>query len=278
MFSLLGMLCILPIILKQGFMALYFQEFGEADGPSAPLVIVHGLFGSSVNWRAMARKLAENRKVYTVDMRNHGKSPHMDIMSYEAMAMDLVRFMDSAGLKQADIVGHSMGGKAAMVAALLYPEHVKSMAILDIAPVTYTHSYTEMLNAMLAIDMEKCSSRSEVEEKLKKGIPDDSTRLFIMQNVVAGDDGLAWRLNLPVLIEYMDDIIGFPAELVEARRYEGNVAMIYGKNSDYVKASAGPVVRDYFPNSEFISVDEAGHWIQVDQPEVLLELLQNHLN
>jgi esterase len=259
-------------------MALYFQEFGETDSPAAPLVIVHGLFGSSVNWRAMARKLAEKRKVYTVDMRNHGKSPHMDIMSYEAMAMDLVRFMDSAGLKQADIVGHSMGGKASMVAALLYPEHVKSLAVLDIAPVTYTHSYSEMLNAMLAVDMTKCSSRSQVESKLKKWIPDDSTRLFIMQNVLAADGELTWRLNLPVLIEYMDDIIGFPAALVEARQYEGKVAMIYGKNSDYVKASAGPVVRDYFPESEFISVEDAGHWIHVDQPEYLLELLQNHLN
>lgn len=259
-------------------MALYFQEFGEAGGSFAPLVIVHGLFGSSVNWRAMARKLAEKRMVYTVDMRNHGKSPHMDVMSYEAMAMDLVRFMDSAGVKQADVIGHSMGGKAAMVAALLYPEHVKSLAALDIAPVTYSHSYTEMLNAMLAIDMAKCGSRSEVEEKLKHGIPDDSTRLFIMQNVVANGSELVWRLNLPVLIEYMDDIIGFPTELVESRHYEGNVAMIYGKNSDYVKASAGPVVRDYFPNSEFISVDDAGHWIQVDQPEILLELLQNHLS
>ena len=259
-------------------MALYFQEFGEAGSPSAPLVIVHGLFGSSVNWRAMARKLADKRKVYTVDMRNHGKSPHMDIMSYEAMAMDLVRFMDSAGLKQADIIGHSMGGKAAMVTALLYSEYVKSLAVLDIAPVTYTHSYTEMLNAMLAIDMAKCSLRSEVEAKLKYGIPDDSTRLFIMQNVVTGGGELTWRLNLPVLIEYMDDIISFPAELVEARHYEGKVAMIYGENSDYIKASAGPVVRHYFPNSEFISVDDAGHWIQADQPEILLELLQSHLN
>ena len=258
-------------------MALFFQEFGETDTPMFPVIIVHGLFGSSVNWRGVARKLAKARKVYTVDMRNHGKSPHLDVMSYEAMATDLVRFMDSAGVKKADIIGHSMGGKAAMVTALLYPEHVKSLAVLDIAPVTYSHRYTDMLDCMAAVDMAACHSRSEVEARLKQGFPDDATRQFIMQNVIAKGDQLAWRLNLPILTKYMDEIVGFPVTQVEGHHYDDRVTMIYGSDSDYVKASAGPVVRDYFPNSEFISVEDAGHWIHVDQPEVLVELLQTSL-
>ena len=256
-------------------MALYFQEFGESG---TPLIMVHGLFGSSVNWRGIARQLADRFHIYALDLRNHGKSPHMETMRYADMALDLARFMDSAGLEKAHILGHSMGGKAAMVAALIYPARFDRMMVLDIAPVSYTHTYDDMIDAMLSVDLSSCSARADVEAVLRETIPDDGTRLFIMQNVVAQEGELSWRLNLPVIKEYMSDIIGFPSSEMQGKQFEGPVQMIYGENSDYVKASAGPVVRDYFPNSGFQSIENAGHWLHVDQPEALIEMLREFLS
>lgn len=250
---------------------LSFDTFGEAtDTPT--LVIAHGLFGSGRNWRAIARRLAQGRRVVTVDMRNHGASFRSEVMDYPAMATDLLAV--SARFGPVDLLGHSMGGKAAMVAALQAPEAVANLIVADIAPVAYTHTQLPLIDAMERVDLGSVSRRAEAETVLAETIAEPSVRAFLLQSLDTADSPARWLLNLPVLRTAMDAIIGFPEV---AGTYDGRALFVTGAASTYVDAAGKARIRRHFSRPRFAALKDAGHWLHADQPKAFLATVQAFL-
>ncbi len=257
-----------------GPVPLAFQELGA--GP--PVLVLHGLLGQGRNWASLARRLAQGRRVLLVDLRNHGRSPHHPVMSYPAMAADLEALLDRHGLARAALVGHSMGGKAAMVFALARPERVARLVVVDVAPVDYgpRPDFERYLRAMLAIDPARYTRRAEVEAALSQVAPDPRIRAFLASNLDVREGRLAWLPNLPVLLEALPVIAGFPGELPPAPA-SLPVLAIRGARSDYVRAEHEPTFRRLFPALRLETVADAGHWVHADAPTAVLALLEGFL-
>ncbi|MGI3168623.1 alpha/beta fold hydrolase [Pseudooceanicola sp. C21-150M6] len=231
------------------------------DGPTdqPPLIIAHGLFGSGRNWGVIAKRLSGTRKVIAVDMRNHGESPRFDTNSYTDMAGDLAEVIAATG--PAHLLGHSMGGKAAMAAALLHPAGIESLIVADIAPVGYAHSQSDKIDAMEAVDLGTISRRSEAAEALAGQGIDPALQSFFTQSLDI--QNRRWRFNLPVLRDEMDKIIGFP-DL--AGQFARPALFLAGADSDYVTREARPKIQDLFPAARFAKIPGAGHWLHADKP------------
>lgn len=241
-------------------MKLNFEEFGS--GPV--LVLVHGLFGSATNLRGVARLLAERFHVISVDLPNHGRSPHTDTMTYADMSGALRETLTQFGDSPVNWAGHSMGGKAVMDLALSFPELIERLVVVDIAPVRYTHDQWALINAMSNLDAAALRSRAEGDRLLAAEIEDTATRLFLLQNLVPDAGGYRWRLNLPVLAEYHNDIMGFPEHTGAV--CDAPVLVLGGERSDYVKQEQRPVFRGFFPAARFEVIAGAGHWVHADKP------------
>lgn len=251
------------------------QIHGE-DRTGPVLVIAHGLFGSGRNWRAIARQLARARPVVTVDMRNHGESFHSPRHDYPAMAEDLAEVVEASGAP-ADVLGHSMGGKAAMMLALERPELVRRLVVADIAPVGYDHTQAPLIEAMRAVPLDKVQSRRDAEAVLKPLIPEDAVRAFLLQSLeILPGGGGRWRLNLDALAANMDSIIGFPD--VEGRRFDGPALFVRGGASDYVRPEHEPRIRALFPAAEIRTIEGAGHWVHADRPREFIALVDRFLS
>jgi pimeloyl-ACP methyl ester carboxylesterase len=226
------------------------------DGPAGtPLLIAHGLFGSARNWGVIAKRLSALRPVICVDMRNHGQSPWSDSHSYADLADDLAKVMD----KPMDVLGHSMGGKAAMVLALQNPDLVSRLIVADIAPVTYSHSQDGPIAAMRQVDLAQITSRGDAKDQLgplEAGVAD-----FLLQSLDMKDR--KWRLNIDVLAAEMDKIIGFPDV---GGAFAGPTLFLSGGNSDYVTRDARPLIKTYFPAAKFAKIPGAGHWLHAEKP------------
>lgn len=246
---------------------LYFQDYpGPADRP--PLALLHGLFGASANWRGVAKRLCEDRRILVMDMRNHGRSFHARTMTYPQMAQDILDTLAAQGIERADLLGHSMGGKAAMVAALEQPERVGHLVVVDIAPVIYTHTHMPLIEAMMKLHVERLQSRAEAEEMLAGDIEDRTVRQFLLQNLEKAQDGYRWRLNLDALKYGMEELVDFPD--LDGRTFDGPTLFLYGADSDYVQAEQRPRIERYFPKAEYAAVENAGHWVHADQPGSLI--------
>lgn len=245
---------------------------GEAtDRP--PLVIAHGLFGSARNWSGIAKRLAADRQVVAVDMRNHGDSPRAGVNDYPAMAGDLAETIAGLG-GRADLLGHSMGGKAAMALALTDPGRVGRLIVADMAPVAYDRTQLPYVEAMEAVDLGRVTRRSEVEAALAAAVPEPGVRAFLAQSVALGPDGAAWKLNLPVLGAEMPKIMGWPAL---AGRYDGPTLFLTGAESDYVGPDALPRIRALFPAARVEAIPGAGHWLHADAPAAFIAEVQAFL-
>lgn len=234
-------------------------SFGEAGG-LPPILIVHGLFGSGRNWGVIARRLSEARRVVTLDMRNHGMSPWAAPHDYAHMADDLAEVVGEIG-GQADIVGHSMGGKAAMMLALRHPGRVRRLIVADIAPVAYGHTQQAMIDAMRGVDLSGVDSRSDADRQLSGAIGEPGIRAFLLQSLDVR--ARAWRLNLDQLEHDMEAIIGWPEV---AGRFDGPVLMLSGAESDYVLPEHRPDIKALFPAARFAKLPGAGHWLHADRP------------
>jgi len=242
--------------------------YGDGDHT---LIIAHGLFGSGRNWRAIAKRLSASMRVITVDMRNHAGSDWSDDMSYPAMADDLLGIVDAFG--PARLLGHSMGGKAAMCAALQDPTGIEKLVIADIAPVAYTHTQIHNIDAMDAVDMASVSSRSDADRQLARHVDDPSLRAFFLQSLVL-DDAPRWSLNLAALRASMDQILGFPDI---SGQYSGPSLFVTGKGSDYVDDAGKARIRTLFPGTRFAALKGAGHWLHADQPKAFIATVQAFL-
>lgn len=233
-----------------------------APGRLPPLLIVHGLFGSAKNWGAIARRLAGDRRVVAVDMRNHGASPRADSQSYPDMAADLAEVIADVGAPM-DVLGHSMGGKAAMQLALTRGNLIGRLVVADIAPVAYGHSQSHLVRAMRGLDLSGLDSRSEADRRLAAEIEDPGVRAFLLQSLDLKADPPRWRLNLDVLDREMDRITGWPGT---EGHFDGPALFLTGAQSDYVKPEHRETIRRLFPNAKFAKIPGAGHWLHAERP------------
>lgn len=227
-------------------------------------MIVHGLYGSARNWGVISRRLSEDRKVIAVDQRNHGESPWYDAHTYHDMAQDLAQVIEAEMPDGAIVLGHSMGGKAAMVLALTRPELVKGLVVADIAPVTYTHSQIQFVEAMQALELSQVSTRGDANRLMQETVPDDGVRAFLLQSLDVKER--RWRLNLDVLAKEMATVTGWPEAEMQGRTYARPAVFISGANSDYVSAEGRDAAKAHFPTAKFFKIPGAGHWLHAEKP------------
>lgn len=240
------------------------------DAP--PLLIAHGLYGSARNWGVIARRLSDERQVIAVDMRNHGFSPWSETHDYPALAADLAEVIESIG-QPADVVGHSMGGKAAMTLALLHGPLVRKLVVADIAPVAYGHSQIQYVEAMRAVDMSKVERRSDVEQQLAELGVERSLQSFFTQSLDVPEK--RWRLNLDGLAREMPKIMGFPE--IEGS-WAGPALFLSGAESDYVGPEHRDRIRALFANVRFAKIPGAGHWLHAEKPREFESAVRTFLN
>ncbi|WP_042247000.1 alpha/beta fold hydrolase [Paracoccus sp. PAMC 22219] len=240
-----------------------------------PVLLVHGLYGQGRNLGAQARRLAQTRRVVTVDLRNHGDSPQDMDADYPALAGDLAQLIADLG-GQVDLVGHSMGGKAAMVLALTQPDLVRRLVVMDIAPLTYDHDQTRYIDAMEALDLSAITRRSQADAAMSAQVPQAGVRAFLLQNLDLKAAPPAWKLNLPALRAAMPQIVGWPADLPQGS-FPGKVMALRGAQSDFVDDAGEAALRAHFPQARVVTLKDAGHWLHADAPEAVAETLVSFL-
>ncbi len=242
---------------------LFHRDFGGAGHP--PLVVIHGLLGSSRNWQTVGAELAERRHVLALDLRNHGLSPHAEDHDFATMEADVLRWMDAQGIARAALMGHSMGGKVAMALACHRPERVERLVSVDIAPRDYDASkFKAILAAMMAIEPETLASRAAAETQLAEVVKDWAMIKFLTTNLERGEDGVFhWRVNVPAVSAELDEIAG--NSLSPGDRYEGPALFVIGGYSRHVREEDRPEIAARFPQSRIITVAESGHNPHIEQ-------------
>jgi len=264
-------------------MKLFFRKYGE--GP--PLIILHGLYGSSDNWATIAKNLSDSFTVYLPDQRNHGQSPHSEIHDYESMSDDLFELAEDLKLKKFFLAGHSMGGKTAVSFALKYPEMLNGLLIADISPFTNEVNYQTAFNqhklileAMLSVDLAKVTRRDEAEDYLKEKITDEKIRGFVLKNLQRNSaNEFFWKLNAASLLKNLEKIMtGIDRDSLSAQTITGfPVIFIKGGDSDYILPADFNDILKIFPAAEFVVIDKAGHWIHADRPDEVIRNIKRLL-
>jgi pimeloyl-ACP methyl ester carboxylesterase len=247
---------------------LFHRELGGAGDP--PYVILHGMLGSSRNWQTAGRDLAAGRRVFALDLRNHGLSPHSDEMSYPAMAGDVAAWLDSHGIGAAELIGHSMGGKVAMLLACRHPARVKRLVAVDIAPKAYSWpGRRDEFEAMNGLDLASLKSRAEAEVHLEALIPSWAMRKFIASSLERNPaGGWRWQFNLPVLTAALPELEGNP--LAPGDRFDGPSLFVAGGRSSYVQHSDLDGIRGHFPAARVVTLAGSGHNPHVDAREAFV--------
>lgn len=237
-----------------------------AESSEVPLIIAPGLFGSARNWNAIAKRLSADRPVIALDMRNHGDSFWEDEHTYAAMARDIAEVIEANG-GQADVMGHSMGGKAAMTLALTQPGLVRRLVIADMAPKGYDHgdSHGALIDAMQEMTIDDLTSRSVADERLGERVADPGTRAFLLQSLALREGAPRWKFNLDALKAHMPDILGWQTP-GEAQPFDGPALFLSGANSHYLQPSDHGAIRALFPQARFAVIEGAGHWLHAEKP------------
>ena len=248
-------------------MQLHTQILGQGQ----PLVLLHGLFGSADNWGSIAKHFSQHYQVISVDLRNHGRSPHSDTQTYPDMADDLLAVLDTLGLSQVYLLGHSLGGKVAMQFATQYSDRVRKLIVVDMAMRAYPDRYTQLMDHMLAVDLSQMASRNEVDNALKDAIPNLRVRQFLLTNLVKNEAQLQWRINLPALKANYATLIA-----AIAVHFDQPSLFIRGERSDYVQASDIAELQRHFPQTEFVSLP-TDHWVHAEQPELFIQAVEKFI-
>ena len=261
-------------------MELFYRKFGK--GP--PLIIIHGLYGSSDNWVSIGKKLAENFEVFLIDQRNHGKSPHSQDHNYQLLKEDLREFMDNQSIEKAIIMGHSMGGKTAMFFAADYPGRVSHLIIIDISPLPYktTNSsqllaHSTIIQAMYNLDFYGITSRKEIDDILAKSILENRIRQFLLKNIKRSKDNeFSWGLNIKTIKNELANIMeGFDENQAETTNFP--VLFIKGEKSDYISGEDKNAISQFFPFARIETIPNAGHWLHAEQPKLFLKKLKEFI-
>ena len=251
-------------------MKLHYRIKGEGE----PIILLHGLFGSLDNLGSLARALSESYEVISVDMRNHGRSPHSSSMKYTVLATDVIELMDDLSINKAYLFGHSMGGKTAMQVALNYPDRVKKLCVADIAPVAYSHHHKEILEGMQHVAELSPDNRKDVMELLRPFEDEEAILSFIATNWRKGENGhWGWRLNLEAII---NDHMSIMAAIV-GEPYEGPVMFIRGGNSHYLLPEYRDKILELFPQAKVRTIEGTGHWLHAEKPEMFARIVKRFL-
>ncbi|SFU28082.1 alpha/beta fold hydrolase [Halomonas korlensis] len=249
-------------------------ETGDESRKSVPLVVIHGLFGSADNWRSHVKAWQSVRRVIAVDLRNHGRSPHLAGMGYAEQAEDVVSLLDRLGIEQAHLLGHSMGGKVAISIAREYPQRVASLIVADIAPQAYGHDHDTVFAALRRVAEGKPANRREADKLLAEHVDERPVRLFLATNLERAEEGgLRLRLGLDEIEADYEAIMGAPAGQAP---YGGPTLVLRGARSQYVTDAALPALREVLPDATIKTLD-AGHWLHAEQPEAFREAVDEFL-
>ncbi len=253
-------------------MQLFSKEYGQGRA----IVLLHGLFGSSDNWHYVAMQLSEHFRVFPLDLRNHGQSPHSDEMNYPLMAADVVKFLDSKNVEAATIIGHSLGGKTAMQFALQFPERTEKLIVEDMAPRAYASVYENFMVAMLALDLSKYQARQQIEEALAPEIPDLTLRRFLLKNLGRNSEGrFFWKIYLEGIRK---NAAALRAPISSSTPFTKPALFVRGEKSDYVRVEDEILIRQLFPHSKIESIAGAGHWVHSEKPEEFMSLVREFLS
>lgn len=244
-------------------MELSFKEIGAG----MPLIILHGLFGSSDNWISIAKHLGETRKVILIDQRNHGDSPHSNEFNYGAMASDLKSFIDHHSINKFDLIGHSLGGKTAMFFSTQHPEKVENLIIVDIAPKQYPVHHDAIIEGLKSIDLVTLKSRNEADAILTKHVPLLGVRQFLLKNLKRTPEGFRWKINLDVIETQIEEV---GKELPIKAYFNKPTLFIRGEMSNYIEDDDMALISLHFPLAKLSTVKRASHWVHAEQPDEFL--------
>jgi pimeloyl-ACP methyl ester carboxylesterase len=251
-------------------MKLFFREYGEGT----PLIILHGLLGSSDNWLTQAKLLSPQYKIYTIDQRNHGQSPHDNGFDYQSMVNDLLEFLDDHQLTDPVLIGHSMGGKTVMNFALLHPERVSKLVVVDIAPRAYNLEHYALVNAMSELPLASIKSRNEADTLLSAKVDEPDVRQFLLKNLQrTTEGGFSWKVNLPVIREKLSNV---GVDLITTGTYDKPTLFIRGVRSKYIGDNDWDGITKRFPNATLQTM-ETGHWVQAEKPKEFVDILTHFL-
>lgn len=251
-------------------MKLNYKSFGEGE----PLIIMHGLMGMLDNWQAPGKELAEHFKVYIVDLRNHGHSPHSEEHTYDVMVDDVIEFMDDLGLESANILGHSMGGKVAMKLAQDHPERVDKLVVADIGPRHYKVHHQSIIAGLRAVPLKDIAKRTDAEQYMQADIPQPGVRQFLMKSLFHKDrNQFGWRFNLDAIEKNLERI----GEAIDEMDYQGETVFIRGSESDYILDEDWPDIKLLFPHAYLVTIEGAGHWLHAEKPSEFIAAVNEFL-
>lgn len=245
-------------------------------GEGQPFLILHGYFGMGDNWKSLGNQFAQNYQVHMIDQRNHGRSFHADDFDYELLAEDLYNYIDHHDLENIILLGHSMGGKTAMLFAVEYPELLDKLLVADISPRYYQPHHNEILKALNSVDFSIHNSRKLVEDQLSNFIPEIGTRQFLLKSVYWREKGqLDFRFNLDSLTENNSEV---GKALPSFTQFDGETLFLAGGNSGYITENEMPLIKAHFPNSEVVTIANTGHWLHAENPTKFYEKVMEFLN
>lgn len=250
-------------------MQLHYQIQGQGH----PLILLHGLFGSSDNWGVVAKHFSQFYRVISIDLRNHGKSPHSATQTYQEMADDILALCDTLSLSQIHLLGHSLGGKVAMQFATKYPQYMGKLIVVDMAMRAYVDAHTYLIDSMLALDLNQLQTRAEADKALSQYIPNIMVRQFLLMNLIKHESQLKWRINLPALNANYPALLN--AVCADAL-YQSPSLFIRGERSDYVQAKDIEQINRHFVNAQFASLPTE-HWVHAEQPQMFIQVVERFL-
>jgi len=264
-------------------MKLFYREVGAGK----PLVILHGLYGSSDNWMSIAKKLSCCFHLYLVDQRNHGQSPHSNSHTYADMVADLYEFVKALKIEHFYLMGHSMGGRTAMLFQSTYPEMVEKLIVVDVAPWSYhpedewfRFSYSEhvrIIDALLSLNLESITSRMDADNQLAQFLPSITLRQFLLKNLKRDGSKFYWGLNLKVLEKNLENLLlGISINSISASRVP--VLFFKGEESNYIPKEQIDLLKKYYPNCECVTIRHAGHWLHSEQPNAFVSEVEKFLS
>lgn len=253
-------------------MVLHSNILGEGK----PFVILHGFLGMSDNWKTLGNQFAEHFQVHLVDQRNHGRSFHDDNFYYEALAEDLKNYFDTHQIKDAILLGHSMGGKTAMLFATLYPELVSKLIIADISPRFYPIHHDAILEGLNSLDFDTLKSRGQADKQLANYVTDKGTRMFLLKNLYWIEKGkLALRINLDVLTDNVSEV---GEALPLHAKFDGDTLFLRGDKSEYIGNQDESLIKNHFPEAKIVTIANAGHWLHAENPKDFYQAVTNFVN
>lgn len=252
-------------------MKLFFRELGQGE----PMIILHGLFGSSDNWLTQAKLFSSHYKVYSIDQRNHGQSPHSDEFDYQSMVIDLKEFVEDNQIQNPVVIGHSMGGKTAMNFALAHADMLSKLIVVDMAPRLYNLEHYTIAEGLKAIPIEKISSRTEADEILSQHVPEPDVRQFLLKNLQRKSaGGFSWKINLPVISSKLSSV---GVDLQFSGEFRKPSLFIRGAKSKYITDNDWKRITQIFPAAELETLN-TGHWVQAEEPQVFAETVLQWLS